>query len=375
MLPDLRPSRHDRQPEVTSVDQRRSRERADDAFADNDSPGLERSWYAVAMSHEVGDRPVPVQVLGTWWVLARFDGRVVAFEDRCPHRLVPLSIGTIEAQDGCGATLTCAYHGWRFGADGTCVSIPALGADATIPSRASLRRPAAVEERYGLVWLAPEEPVCALPELPEWDDPAFDTMWNEPRRTSVGALQLCENFLDATHIPTVHTSTFGVADAAELPPHEIEHDGWRSWTTYRITYRNYDDPLVETGEHPLEQPQLLYKELCPATTALIRLIFPLTGRTVAILFSCLPESLGSSRIFKVIARDDLGGDAERIAASIEFEDRVLDEDLAVLEAYRHTGVPLDLRTEIHTRNDRLAVAYRRALARLLAEPDDVKGDR
>jgi phenylpropionate dioxygenase-like ring-hydroxylating dioxygenase large terminal subunit len=123
--------------------------------------------------------------------------------------------------------------------------------------------------------------------------------------------------------------------------------------------------------HPLEQPQLLYKEVWPATTALIRLIFPLTGNTIVFLFSCLPESATSTRIFKVMARDDFDGDAQRIAVSIGFEDLVLDEDLAVLEAYRHDGVPLDLRVEVHTRNDKLAVAYRRLLGRLLGGGDEI----
>ena len=52
-----------------------------------------------------------------------------------------------------------------------------------------------------------------------------------------------------------------------MPPQFVETEGWRAWTTYEITYRNHDDPLVATGEHPLEQPQLLYKEVWPATTA------------------------------------------------------------------------------------------------------------
>jgi vanillate O-demethylase monooxygenase subunit len=328
--------------------------------ADNSSIGLAASWYAVALADEVGEQPVAVQVLGTAWVLVRLDEQLVAFEDRCPHRLAPLSIGCVR-----GTALECGYHGWRFDASGRCVAIPSLGDEAILPPRAALRPPAGVVERYGLVWIAPERPVCDLPSFPEWDDPAYDRMWNEPRRTTAGALQLCENFLDATHIPTVHRSTFGVVEAPHLPPHTVEQNGWQASTTYEITYRNHDDPLVATGEHPLEQPQLLYKEVCPATTALIRLEFPLTGKTIAILFCCLPESPTSTRIFKMMARNDFDGDDERIADSIAFEDRVLDEDLAVLEAYRHTSVPLDLLTEVHTRNDRLPIAYRRLLARLL----------
>jgi phenylpropionate dioxygenase-like ring-hydroxylating dioxygenase large terminal subunit len=53
--------------------------------------------------------------------------------DRCPHRRAPLSSGTVH--DG---VLRCAYHGWAFAGDGSCVDIPALGPDARIPSRAHL---------------------------------------------------------------------------------------------------------------------------------------------------------------------------------------------------------------------------------------------
>jgi phenylpropionate dioxygenase-like ring-hydroxylating dioxygenase large terminal subunit len=333
-------------------------------WVDNSTPGLAASWYAVALSDEVDETPRPVTVLGRPWVLCRIAGRLTAFVDECPHRLAPLSVGCVEH-----ATLQCRYHGWRFDADGACVSIPASGPDAVIPARARLRRPAGLQERYGLVWLAPEPPICDLPDFPEWDDPSYDKAWNAPRTTSVSAVQLCENFLDATHIPTVHAGTFGTTDAY-LPPHTIQREGGRAHTTYEITYRNHDDPLVASGEHPLEQPQRLYKELCPATVVLIRLVFPLTGGTIAILFSPTPVDSVTTRIHKMIARNDLGGDADRMAETVAFEERVLDEDLELLEAYQRMGLSLDLREELHTRNDRFSVVYRRQLAALLAGDDD-----
>jgi vanillate O-demethylase monooxygenase subunit len=326
---------------------------------DNTTPGLERSWYAVALSRDVGERPLRVQLLGRGWVVLRLEGELVAFADRCPHRLAPLSIGT-----NTGTTLQCRYHGWEFDRGGHCTSIPALGDGPTIPARARLEQPQGIAERYGLVWLAPAPPVCDLPDFREWDDPTYDTAWNEPRRCRAGAGQLCDNFLDAAHLPTVHAGTFGVPDGGYVPPQQVERHDWCASTTYEVTYRNHDDPLVATGEHPLIQPQKLYKECRPATTALIRLDFPLTGRTIAILFSCLPESAHSTVVFKMMARNDLGGDEARIADSIRFEDRVLDEDLAVLESYPTMELPLDLRTEVHTRVDRLSTAYRRLLAEL-----------
>ena len=135
---------------------------------DNASPCLAAAWHPVAASAEVGDQPVGVLLLDRPWVLVRLHGEVRAFEDRCPHRLAPLSAGSVA-----GGRLVCRYHGWAFEAGGACTRIPANGEDGPIPSRASLARPAGVVERYGLVWLAPEPPVCDLHEFPEWDDPGF----------------------------------------------------------------------------------------------------------------------------------------------------------------------------------------------------------
>lgn len=330
-------------------------------WIDNEAAGLGRAWYAVAMSHDMGEAPVGVRVLGTDWALVRLPSGLTAFADRCPHRLAPLSIGTV-----CGEVLQCRYHGWTFDAEGRCTSIPALGEAAAIPARADAGRPFAVTERYGMVWLAPEQPVADLPLFPEWDDADFDRCWNEPRQTRAGAFMLTDNFLDATHLPTVHTGTFGVPESGELPPHEVERDGWRAWTTYRTPYKNHDDPKVATGEHPLVQDHVLHKEVVAATTALVRLSFPLTGGVLAILFSCLPVDATTSKVFKVMARNDFHGDEVKLKESVRFEDAVLDEDLLVLEAYRDTRLPLDTRVEVHTKNDRLSLAYRRLLADLVA---------
>ena len=45
--------------------------------------------------------------------------------NRCPHRLAPLSEGRIEPADG---SLYCNYHGWRFDGQGACRGIPQLDA-------------------------------------------------------------------------------------------------------------------------------------------------------------------------------------------------------------------------------------------------------
>ena len=327
---------------------------------DNTTPALRHCWHAVAESREIGDRPHQVWLLGEPWVLARLESRLVAFPDRCPHRLAPLSAGAV-----CGPRLRCGYHGWEFAADGQCERIPAATDAERAPARASLREPAGLVERYGLVWLAPEQPVDDIVEFPEWTASGFDTASTAPRRTPVSAGQLVDNFLDAAHFPFVHAGTFGVDESAQVRDDGVVRDGWRVSTQFDTWYRNLDDPLVATGEHEAVQPQELLKIGHAAPTIRLRLHFPVTGATLGILFVCQPETATATRVYKLLARNDFSGDLERMAACVKDEDVILDEDLAILERYQEMVLHLDPRVELHTKADRLSLGWRRLMSDLV----------
>lgn len=327
---------------------------------DNCTPGVAAAWHPVALAGEVTDEPRSVMLLGEPWVVARLEDGIFAARDRCPHRLAPLSIGSVV--DG---TLQCRYHGWRFGLGGQCVRIPSMPSESAIPARARASMPYAVAEHLGLVWIAPTEPVCGLPQIPEWDAPGFDRIHAEPRRTSASAAQLMDNFVDVSHFATVHASTFGVPDKTELDPSEVTTGPWSATTRYTTWYLNHDDPLVIEGEHPLAQPHIVEKTAYAPFHVFMRLSFPLTDQVFSILYAMQPEAECATRIFKVMARNDFGGDPRLIEEMLEFEDRVLDEDLAVLEAFPTNRLHLDTRVEVHTRSDRLSLAYRRLLDRLV----------
>jgi vanillate O-demethylase monooxygenase subunit len=276
--------------------------------------------------------------------------------------LAPLSIGTI-----CGDQLQCAYHGWRFGADGRCQAIPSLGEADRIPGRANPTAAWGVQERFGLVWLAPEEPRCPIPDFREWETEGFDQIWTTIVSTTVGAGQLVDNFLDASHFPFVHAGTFGDAKASVVVDDGIVREGWLVRTEFSTWYRNSDDPLVATGEHQAVQPQDLLKQGGASMTVYLRLFFPVTGATLSILFACQPETAQRSRIYKLVARDDLAGDPRRRAQTVADEDLILREDLAVLERYSAMELHLDPRVEVHTKSDRLSLAWRRVLAEWATE--------
>ena len=324
---------------------------------DNETAALRKAWHAVATVEEVGDGPFQAWLLGEPWALVRLDGELRAFVDRCPHRLAPLTVGRL-----CEGELQCGYHGWTFDADGHCTSMPPIGAADHLPKRADLTPAWGVTEAYGFVWLAPEEALAPLPAFPEWGEDGYDCIPTTFMRTAVSAGQLVDNFLDASHFPYVHEATFGDPKAAEVHDDGIVREGWEVKTVFSTWYRNYDDPLVATGEHEAVQPQILTKQGNAGLTVYLRLYMPVTGKTMAILFCCSPERNGSTHIFKLVARNDSDASEEMIAKTVVDEDLILVEDLRVLEAYTEMVLHLDLRAEVHTKADRLSVAWRRLMA-------------
>jgi nitrite reductase/ring-hydroxylating ferredoxin subunit len=72
-------------------------------------------------------------------------GGAVAMLDRCPHRNMPLSQGTLAE-----SRVVCAYHGWAFDATGACRDVPSA-ADGRLP-RACVPTFATREDAAG-VWV------------------------------------------------------------------------------------------------------------------------------------------------------------------------------------------------------------------------------
>ncbi len=326
----------------------------------NTHPALRHAWHPVARAAEVADRPRRVVLLGEPWVLVRAGGRVRAFADRCPHRFAPLSLGACD-----GTTLRCAYHGWRFDGEGRCVEIPALGPGAALPPRAQLAAAHDVTERHGMVFLAPEEPSAPLGAVPEADDPAFlaGDLPVVTARASAGLL--ADNFLDMAHFPFVHAATFG-AEEPVVPPIAVARDGLSFTAVSEHEFANREDPAVAAGVRPLLQRRRVTYRVDAPFHLVLRLDFLDAGGTNVIGFFLQPETEVSCRIYCTLWRDDLEGDAGRMQEAVAFEQVVLDEDLAVQQAYDTLALPLDPTAEVHTKADRATLELRRMLASFAA---------
>jgi phenylpropionate dioxygenase-like ring-hydroxylating dioxygenase large terminal subunit len=321
---------------------------------DNCHPGLRAAWHPVALSEEVPEDGVRRTVLlGEAWALARIDGTVAALGDRCPHRGASLGHGTVVH-----GTVQCPYHGWRFGAGGDCVAIPALGPAAAVPPRARVAAPAAVTERYGIVWLAPEPPHAPIVELPEWASAEFPLVQGGATTWAAGAAQMADNFLDVAHFPFTHLGSFGVADDTVVPDHDVRRDGW----SIDVTHSHLAVSADPADPRPEQRDQAFH--VGAPFTIVLRLHYARSGDDIAVLFAIQPVNAATSRLYRWNLRNAVAA-ARRTPAEHEALDaKVVDEDRDLLAQFESKALPLDLRAEVHTRADRATIELRRLLTDL-----------
>ncbi|HTQ05170.1 MAG TPA: aromatic ring-hydroxylating dioxygenase subunit alpha [Polyangiaceae bacterium] len=199
---------------------------------------LARAWYVACESRELRKKPLPVELLGTPYVLFRdASGRAAALLDRCPHRNAPLSLGRVAAS----GRLECAYHGWQFEGSGRCALVPGLGASDTRERRAPA---CAVREAHGLVWVWPElddaptrEPF-ALPELA----PGYARVVRMVEAPATLHATL-ENALDVPHTAFLHRGLFRGAGER----HEIRATVRRSRDRVEVEYAGEPRPSGAVG--------------------------------------------------------------------------------------------------------------------------------
>lgn len=169
------------------------------------------AWYPLAWARDIGRQLSTRRVLEEDLVVFRTeDGRVAALEDVCPHRLAPLSLGTLQ-----GDAVQCGYHGLAFDCSGQCVAAPGM---ARAPSGAQVRSyPTA--QSMGMVWVWMGDPARADPaqvfHLPEYDDPGYSVVEGDALPVRANYLSLADNLCDPTHVVYVHKTTLASAGREE----------------------------------------------------------------------------------------------------------------------------------------------------------------
>ncbi|MEB3232159.1 MAG: Rieske 2Fe-2S domain-containing protein [Leptolyngbyaceae bacterium] len=180
-----------------------------------------QQWYPVAVIDTLdAKRPHRIEVLGKSLVIWRDQQQQWhCFDDACPHRLVPLSEGRVEA-DG---TLLCAYHAWRFGPGGKCVGMPQAKDGATESAHCDSPKACAIayptQQRQGLLWVWPQSGKTGfeasqgrspnlIPELEQPSERVVKLFWNH-RDLPYGWDYFMENVADPGHVVVSHHGLMG----------------------------------------------------------------------------------------------------------------------------------------------------------------------
>lgn len=319
---------------------------------DNEHPALRKCWHPIGEVGEFdGAGPHAVRLIGENLVLWQSPEGWSLLPDRCPHRLAPLTQGSVDE-----GTLRCAYHGWCFSGAGSCVEIPALGPGATIPPKAHL--PAArVAERYGLLWAALDEPIAPLPEIAGWGDDAYGLVRLPPQEWRAGAAQIADNFLDVAHFPFTHTATIGDENDRIVDDYQVKRHGWS------FTAHHEHDAQVLDGSGRIERRTMDFECFAPHHVSL-RLGYE--DDAILLLFFHQPVDYDTTRVFVIQLTQSLAHDPSLGPDTIAFQMAVGKEDRDLLETLETKGVPLSPGVETHTRADRITVELRRVLADLAA---------
>ncbi|MBV8137792.1 MAG: Rieske 2Fe-2S domain-containing protein, partial [Deltaproteobacteria bacterium] len=167
---------------------------------------LHNCWYAAGWSHDFEHGKLcPLTILNEPIVVYRAaNDTPVALQDRCCHRLAPLSMGRLEGED-----LRCMYHGLRFAPSGRCIEIPG---ETKIPPQVKVRS-YPICDKYSIAWIwmgdadrADEE---LIPDFVGIDDPRWVM---HPGRMDYKAnyTLINDNLLDLSHIGFLHTNSLGL---------------------------------------------------------------------------------------------------------------------------------------------------------------------
>ncbi|MEP1209510.1 MAG: Rieske 2Fe-2S domain-containing protein [Rhizobiaceae bacterium] len=312
-------------------------------------------WHPVCTSAELDASDtgqgclLQAQLLGTDLVIAKFDDGVVAMNNRCPHRSAKLHLGWNR-----GDSIQCAYHGWRYGQDGSCLEIPAAP-DGPIPRRACATC-YDCQEKYGLIWVRLDANAkTSIPAHLAFDDPEFKCVLGPSYDWKTHSARRLENFTDLAHFPFVHPETLGKAGQVTylIPEMRFEEGG-------KLRYR-YEPP--KGARNAMDSKG----HLSPLafTDYTIHLPFGVTlditlenGTRSVIWMWATPLDDINCRSFWFACRntDHEGPDQPHI----DLQMQILEEDIQVVESQDPEQIPHPME-EIAVGPDKVSLTYRKCL--------------
>jgi phenylpropionate dioxygenase-like ring-hydroxylating dioxygenase large terminal subunit len=319
-----------------------------------------RFWHAVVPLDALQAGPLPFRLLGEDIVVfLDKDGRPAALKNRCRHRTARLSKGW--CKDG---EIVCGYHGWQYDRDGRLTRIPQLDPHLPVPDEGV---PAyRCQGRYGYAWVALDDPVQPLFDIPEDSDPAFRYIPQFYESWKTSALRLMENSFDNAHFSFVHRGTFGNLQQPKPGRYSIDETEGGFYAEAVTHALNPPSAHQVTGCTTPEIDRILRSTWYQPFGRRFDMEFPSGIRHVIISYAT-PIDDDSIQVVQFLYRNDTEAQCPAHLL-VEWDAKIIAEDKDVLES-TDPDILLDLRSseEAHMPSDRPSLIMRKRLLALLQE--------
>lgn len=338
-------------------------------------------WYVAAWGREISDELFSRTICGEPILFWRTQaGTVTAVSDRCVHRRFPLSQAPSRLVND---TVVCGYHGFTYGTDGVCVSVPG---QTRIPRTARLTSyPIVEQDSYVWIWIG--DPALAdssrIPRAPWLVSDEWTTVSGmEPLQARYQLL--VDNLMDLSHETYLHGGYIGTPEVAETPiTTEVDEEARIIYFSRRMADAEcppfYANSTGITGRITRWQdveytPPCLYKlhsRIAPVG------VLPNEDGTdpdafhVKVVYGITPETENSTHDFWAVARDFAIHD-EAVSAYLAEQNRtVVLQDVTALNVLEEviSKEPAGYQ-ELSINIDTGALAARRMLAGLLRQDAD-----
>ncbi len=321
---------------------------------------LRRFWYSTVRLDSLKEGPKPFTLLGEKIVLFLDEnGEPTALQDRCCHRTAKLSKGSCKS-----GHIVCGYHGWEYDRTGSLVAIPQFPEGRLLPNAKVTAYRA--QERYGYVWVALDEPLAPIPEIPEDTNPGYRRIFQFYEKWNCGALRLMENSFDNAHFSFVHKGTFGITDQPKPERYEIEENDQGFYAAALVKVTNPPKALRVTGTAEpwtyRDMRNVWYMPFCR------RLDLTYPSGLQHIIFNCAtPIDDNAIQVTQLLFRNDT---EEQCSTQelIDWDAAIIEEDRDVLESTDPDAiVDISRNIENHMPSDRPGMIMRKRLLALLQE--------
>jgi phenylpropionate dioxygenase-like ring-hydroxylating dioxygenase large terminal subunit len=332
---------------------------------------LRNSWYVAGWDYEFKKNLTTRTILEENLVFFREEnGKVVALENACTHRKLPLSYGKLIKDH-----IQCGYHGLEFDCSGACQRIP--GQDKIPPQIKVKSYPTVEKWNWIWVWMGDEEKAdeSLIMDVPHFNDKDWSINRGPSMTIDCHYQVYTDNLLDPSHVSFVHPTTLaGKNQSGEEVPIEVNSDDI-TITASRWTLDGEPAPIFELfHKYSNKVDRLQSYQLHLPSLSVIRMICADTGtgaqdgqgkhRLELNSYNFItPETADSCRYYWFQMRDFLPVDEVSSKLTASFL-AAFNEDKIILEAV-HQGLKYEKTPHINLAIDKASVRARRILQQLI----------